>query len=398
MHKGAELAQALIRAGHEVLVITGFPNYPGGRIYDGYRVRPRQDEMIEGVPVIRLPLFPSHDNSVAGRIANYLSFALSGAIAAPWLVGRADACYVYHPPGTVGLPALTLRFLRRIPYVLDVEDLWPDTLEATDMLTNGTARRLVGWWMRQVYRHANHIAVLSPGFKRRLQQRGVPGSKISVIHNWWLGGTYEDRELDASIRSVLAERFNVVFAGNMGKAQALQAVLEAGKCLAGSHPDVQLVLVGDGVELEHLKQTAEDLHLSNVVFLPRLAHDEIEGLLNAANALLVHVRRDPLFSITIPSKTQAYLAAGRPIVMAATGDAAELVREAGAGVTCEPEDPRSIAEAIGSLADMSVSAREEMGRRGRMFYDEHLSIDRGVGQIAALLERAASDPVVGAGK
>ena len=166
--KGLLFAKELKRRGHQVSVLTGFPNYPGGKLYPGYSVRLWQRETMEGVDILRVPLYPSHDRSALGRVANYLSFALSAAVLGPLLTAEADVVYVYHPPATVGLAALAFRWLRGVPCVYDVQDLWPDTLLATGMVRGALIPTLVGWWCDVVYRVVNAIVVLSPGYKRRL--------------------------------------------------------------------------------------------------------------------------------------------------------------------------------------------------------------------------------------
>jgi glycosyltransferase involved in cell wall biosynthesis len=182
--KGLPFARELQRRGHDVEVLTGFPNYPGGRLYPGYRVRALQREVMDGVPVARVPLYPSHDLSRLGRVANYASFALSSALLGAALTRRPDVAYVYHPPATMGLAALAQRALRGVPVVYDVQDLWPDTLRATGMVSGSAVLGAVGAWCRLVYRAAARVVVLSPGFRERLVARGVPADKIDVIYNW----------------------------------------------------------------------------------------------------------------------------------------------------------------------------------------------------------------------
>jgi colanic acid biosynthesis glycosyl transferase WcaI len=280
--------------------------------------------------------------------------------------------------------------LRRTPVVYDIQDMWPDTLRATGMVTASFALRLVGALCSWVYRRVDHIAVLSPGFKRLLVERGVPERKIDVIYNW------ADEESLVAPRGALPaafpgpDRFRIVFAGNMGKAQRLETVLEAAALLQARGSRVSFVLVGGGVEVASLKDRALELGLSNVVFVPPVPMTEIGGFLAAADALLVHLRKDPLFEITIPSKIQAYMAMGRPLLLAIQGDGADLVRRSGGGVLAEPESPQSIAEAADSLAQLPAGRLEEMGRNARRFYSEYLSIDKGTMQFAGIFERLAA--------
>jgi hypothetical protein len=179
--KGLPFAKALKSRGHDVRVLTGFPNYPEGRLYPGYRVKPLQREAMEGIPVLRVPLYPSHDASALRRTANYLSFALSAAAIGGFASGPADVMYVYHPPATVALPAMVIGRAHRIPFVYDIQDLWPDTLAATGMMGNALLLKAVDRWCRWTYRAASRIVVLSPGFKAKLVERGVPREKIEEI-------------------------------------------------------------------------------------------------------------------------------------------------------------------------------------------------------------------------
>ena len=394
--KGLAFAKSLAQRGHSVEVITGFPNYPGGDLYPGYRIRPIQRETFDEVSVIRVPLYPSHDGSVIRRAANYITFAVSATVAGLTVARHADVAYVYHPPGTIGIPAIAVRLFRRIPLVLDVQDLWPDTLAATGMTKGRILLSLVSAGMRLLYRVATKISVLSPGFKHALTQRGVPSDKVSVIRNW-APSAPDERPLRPEIAAILDGKFNIVYAGAMGPAQDLHSVLAAAELGAQHDENIQFVLVGDGVDAADLRRESEQRGIRNVVILPRMGLDEIGGLLTAADGLLVHLRNDPLFEITIPSKTQAYLSAGRPIVMAVGGDGGDLVDSAGAGIRCEPGSPSSIAQGVQHLRQMEPDERDAMGERGQRFYAEHLAFQVGVDQFERLMHQACRRDSVPAG-
>lgn len=389
--KSLDFAKALGERGHHVEVLTGYPNYPGGKVYPGYRVRILQRETMEGIPVLRVPLYPSHNNSALQRVWNYVSFALSASILGLLLVKKADVIYAYHPPATIAMPALVIGKLRRIPVVYDIQDLWPDTLRATQMAQNSTVLNLVGRWCQLTYRLASKIVVLSPGFKKVLLQRGVPDEKVEVIYNWTLENSIARRMRDEALMVQLGmkDRFNVVFAGSMGKAQGLRTVIEAAERLQHTTPRVQLVLAGDGVECAQLKRVAGEKGLKNVLFLPWRPVEEIGAILNLADALLVQLRKDPLFFITIPSKIQSYLAVGKPILVGVEGDAADLIREAGAGIAYDSDSAASLADAIERLAAMPVSWLQDMGDRGRSFYENEFSFKRGVDHFENVFVEAA---------
>jgi colanic acid biosynthesis glycosyl transferase WcaI len=375
------LARGLVKRGNQVTVLTGLPNYPQGKIYPGYRAQPWQWETHDGVRVLRLPLVPDHSRSSLWRSLSYLSFAASTCTLGPWLCGQADAMFVYHPPLTVGLPAMWISLLRRIPYVFEVQDMWPETLLTTGMANSHLLYHGVGALAKLVYRRAAAITVISPGFKRNLIEKGVPAGKIHVIPNWADDALYRPLQPDPKLKreSGMEGRFNVVFAGNMGPAQALGTVLDAAQGLRDLL-DVQFVFIGDGIQKPELQARVREAELKNVRFLDRQPAERMAEYYALADVLLVHLQRDPLFEITIPSKTQAYLACGKPILMAVRGDAAEIVRSAGAGLVCPAENPTAMAEMVRQFYSMPSAQLQEMGKRGRKVFLEQFSQE-------ALLER-----------
>ena len=387
--KGMVFARELVRQGFEVEVLTGFPNYPGGKVYPGHHIKWLQREVIDGVQVTRVPLYPDHGQSAIKRVLNYASFAASSLFYGLFMARRADVIYAYHPPLTVGVTASLLRLLRRMPVVYDIQDMWPDTLRATGMINNPRALSIVASVCQWVYQCVDQIVVLSPGFKRLLIERGVPEKKINVIYNW------ADEASLTSPKGILPanfpkeDRFRVMFAGNMGKAQALGAVLEAAALLEARASRVCFVMLGSGIEVERLKQRATELKLTNTVFLPPVPMAEVGTLLRAADALLVHLRKDPLFEITIPSKTQAYMVVGKPLLMAVDGDAAHLVHESRGGLVAESENAMAIAEAAESMAGMTAAQLDAMSHQAQGYYQEHLAMPVGVKKFGEIFKRLA---------
>ena len=384
--KGLVFARELVRHGFEVEVVTGFPNYPGGKVYAGYKIKLIQRECIDGVQITRLPLYPNHDQSALKRVLNYASFAASALVYGLFMAKRADVMYAYHPPLTVGVAASLIRWVRGIPLVYDIQDMWPDTLRATGMLNNPRALALVGRVCDWVYKRVDQLVVLSPGFMGLLSQRGVPERKIDVIYNWADESALMSPAGAVPAAFPAADRFRVVFAGNMGKAQALDAVLDAAAILQARGSRASLVMLGGGVEVSRLKTRALEMKLGNVVFLPPVPMSEVGTVLAAADVLLVHLRKDPLFEITIPSKTQAYMAVGKPLLMAVNGDAAELVRQAKCGLTVESENPQALADAVDALAAMPADELKTMGESASRFYREALGLHVGAAKFAAVFE------------
>ena len=387
MFKGLPFAQALAARGHSVEVVTGFPNYPGGRLYPGYKVRPVRREILGGVPVLRLPLFPSHNSSGFGRAANYLTYAASAFFGAPLLSRKPDVIYVYNLV-TLMPAARLLRLRYGCPIVLDVQDLWPESIVSSGMMRNRVLMRGLERFCLASYRAADRVTVLSPGFKRHLVNRGLAESSIEVIYNWC--DEVEPRfgassPTDFKKTKGMEGRFNVLFAGTMGKVQSLASVIETARMVAPQAPDVLFTFLGGGVEVERLKTLSAGL--DNVQFLPRCSPAEALAVTAVADVLLVHLKKDPLFSITIPSKTQAYLYSGKPIVIGVPGDAADLVTRAGAGLAFEPESSIGLRQAILKLRGLTNSERAEMGQRGWQFYHEQLSFERGVARFEKLFSQ-----------
>jgi glycosyltransferase involved in cell wall biosynthesis len=376
--------------GHEVEVLTGYPNHPYGKIYPGYHLRLLQREKMDGVSVVRVLLYPSRDRSSIRRFLNYTSFGVSAATIGFCAAKKADVAYVYHPPPTSCLPAIVMKLLRRIPFVYDIQDLWPDSLPLSGMFNNRFGLWAAGKCCKFLYYMARKIVVESPGFKEELCKRGVPADKIEVIYNWCDDTNICSVEKNTALADELGlkNRFNVMFAGNMGNVQILDTVIDAAGIVQPKHPDVQFVFVGDGSETDSLKQKTKDMGLKNVLFLGRQPMSKMGSVLSLADVLLVQLKDNPLFRITIPSKIQAYLSAGKPILVAVEGDAADLVLKANAGLKCEPGNPRSIAEVVEKFHSMSQAELDTMGESGRRFYQQEISLDVGVKRLEAVFESA----------
>ena len=387
MFKGLPFAKALRDRGHQVEVLTGFPNYPGGQIYPGYRLRPWHHETIDGIPVTRTVLYPSHDGSGLKRILNYLSFAASSALLGTHFVQKPDVVYVYNLI-TLGPTARWLRFMTGCKIILDVQDLWPESVAGSGMLHNRFLLWAVKRWCRREYAAPDSLAVLSLGFKKHLTASGVDESKIEVIYNWCDESLPAGPEQDPEAlrrQSGFAGRFNILFAGTMGKMQGLDTVVAAARKLSRQDSKILFTLMGGGVEVERLKQVAHDL--PNIQFLPRCSPSQSTMIMSLADVLLVHLKKDPLFSINIPSKTQAYLHAGKPILMGVNGDAADLVQRAKAGLFFEPENPDNLAAVALQLSRTPAAELLQMGHNGRAFYDQHLSFACGVSHFEKLFAR-----------
>ncbi|MBN1318945.1 MAG: glycosyltransferase family 4 protein [Anaerolineales bacterium] len=360
--KPHDLAMELTRRGHDVTVVTGFPHYPGEHLYGGYRMRLRQWETIDGIRVLRVPLLINRSKSSIRRIIYYLSFTFSSTVMATFLVRKPDVIWTYG----LGLPGLFLSKLKRTPYVHEVQDLWPEWGRTAGIGMRDWLFNILAWQERQIRNSAKAVSTISEGFKRALIENGTPEEKITIIPNWANENNFypADANLELGKREGLHDRFNVMYIGNVGVAQALGVVLDAATQM-NDLPDVQFVIIGDGIEYEQLVQQARQASLDNVLFLGSRPQNQAAAYSAFADVLLMHLKANPEYAITIPSKTYAYLATGRPILAAMCGDAADLIQKHNAGLVVPPENPRALADAVRQLYKMSVQERNKMGLSGR---------------------------------
>ena len=387
--KGIEFAKALAAKGHEVEVVTAFPNYPTGKLYPGYRVRPYQRDDIDGVIVHRLYVWPSHDRSSVGRMLNYLSFWLSSLVFGLVRGRRYDAVYVYHPPITPALAAALFCRLWRRPFVVEIQDLWPDSVASSGMAPGRMVRALDAA-CRFTYSRATAIVAQSAGMMARLEERGVPATKLHCVRNW---STYApardaaDTPSDA-IQAAFAGRINLVYGGNLGQAQGLRTVIDAVAAAVRARPNLplHLHLFGSGIERDALATRIDELDMAARMTLHgAVSRGAMDRIFDLADILILHLKADPLYEVTIPSKTQHYLSCGKPIVAGLSGEAADMLRQSGAAIVTAPEDIAAMTAAIVSLAERDRTQRDVLGKNGRDYYDTHLSFAPAIDRTLAIL-------------
>lgn len=370
-----EVAQSLREAGCEVGVLTGQPNYPDGRVFPGYRAWGCGSEPHAGGTIWRVPLAPRGRGGSRRLVANYLSFLASASLLGPWLLRRQrfDVIFVYGTsPILQAIPGLVLRRTTGARLVTWVQDLWPQSLEVTGHVRNrrllaGVAK-VVAW----IYRRSDLLLVQSPGFVPLVAPL-AGGTPVEVHPNPGELAFREEPAGEPALR--LAPGFNVVFAGNLGTVQALDTVLAAAALLR-DEADIRIVLVGSGSRGEWLQQEAQRLGLTNVQFAGRFPPEAMPGILAQASALLVSLTRSEILAQTVPSKIQAYLAAGRPLIASLDGEGARVVEEAGAGLACPAEDAAALAQAVRRLHAAGAAERQRMGENGRRYYAQQFDPDR----------------------
>jgi glycosyltransferase involved in cell wall biosynthesis len=386
------LARDLVARGHRVRVLTGFPNYPTGRLHEGYRQAWNDTSVLDGVTVRRVPLYTSHDHSGVRRAANYLSFAASSSAAAIPYLADADVVYVYLTPATVFAAPALLRKLRGIPAVIHVQDVWPESVTSSSMVPGGLGGRLISdilhAAMRQTYRLASSIAVIAPSMRDLVVARGADPARVRVILNWADETLFRPVEATFAARTQIGrrDRCTIMYAGAMGPFQNLEDSIRAA---AAVRDDIDLVLVGSGIGEAAARDLTTRLGADNVRFLGRLPLSDMAALYAAADYQLVTLKDLAIFRGTIPSKLPAALSCGSPVVVSVPGDCAALVEGNDIGLTCPPDDWQALADRFRRAAALSTADRTAMGRRALDCYRAQMSRQAGIDQLEDMLVEAA---------
>ncbi|MBF9046478.1 glycosyltransferase [Rhodobacterales bacterium LSUCC0031] len=383
-----EVARSLVERGIVVDVLTGKPNYPEGKIFPGYQAAFCMREKWHGVSVFRVPLFPRGVKSGIRLILNYMSFILSGTILGAWQLRKikSDIIFVYAPsPLLQALPALCLGRIKRIPVVVYVQDLWPESLAATGYVRNRLALRMVETLVKLIYRRSALILVSSRPFLSPIERFSPSAEIIYYPNSVDPSFCNPDGELKPEVPA-LDKGFCVVFAGNVGAAQAVHVISEAAERLR-DHDDIRLVVLGTGSELEWMHARIAELGLSNLFLVGRFPVEAMPHLLSRADVLLATLADQSIFAITVPNKIQAYMAVGRPIIASMNGEGARLVLEAEAGISVPAEDGKALADAILKLHSMPAMDRDRLGENGRRYYRQHFDHDQLVDELIGHLTK-----------
>lgn len=366
-----DLALGLREAGHEVTVLTGIPNYPAGRFFPGYGWFRKMREDFSGANVIRVPHISRGNGGGLRLTLNYLSFVLFASLFGPVLCrGRFDLIFVYEPsPITVGLPAIVLKKLKRAPIMFWVLDLWPESLAATGAVTSPRVLNGVRRLVRFIYRRCDRVLVQSRAFVDPVARVGAARDKILYFPNWaeslFQSGTIEMEAIGADM---FPQGFLVMFAGNVGVAQDFPTILAAAELLR-AEKTIHWLIVGDGRMLAWVREEVERRALTQTVHL--LGQHPLALMpqfFDKADVMLVTLKREAIFSLTIPGKLQSYLAYGKPVVAALDGAGAQVVEEAHAGRTCAAEDPQALAQAVLAMRQASKTQLNAMGENGKAYY------------------------------
>ncbi len=388
--RAAELSRHWARMGHEVTVLTGFPNHPTGVVPEDWRSRLhrlRYTETVDGVRVVRTWLWPLPNRKAHERIRNYASFCVSAAVSGLAL-RKPDVIIATSPQLLCALSGWWLAFWKRVPFIFEVRDLWPESLAAVGAGGEGTLlHRTLGAIAGFLYRRADRIVVVSPAFKDHLiRYWNVPAAKISIVEN---GVETDLFRPDPGVMEVrkqlkLEDRFLICYIGTMGNAHGLETLLAAAEELRTALPNAMFLLIGEGAEKERIVELAAARGLTNIQFLGQQPRERIPAYVSSADLCLVMLKKTELFKTVIPTKLLEYMACERPVIVAVDGQARQIVEEASAGVFVEPENSKALVKAILDLVG-DPERRRQMGTSGRQYIVNKCSREKTARDYIAVL-------------
>ncbi len=370
------MAANLVQRGHQVTVLTEMPNHPVGVIHPEYRGKILVREELDGIDVVRVWVKASPRKTLGTRMAFYLTYMVNAALRGLALRGPYDVVFVNSPPLFVGGAGLALGYLRRTPFVFEVQDLWPESAVQMGELNNPHYIRWATWLEEACYRRARRIVAVTDGIYERLRERGYPADELTLIENGSNTAIFcpQPRELGARIRAELGlqDQFIALYGGIMGLAQGIETLVETARLLL-DEPDVHIVLVGGGPRRQAIEELVDTYHLPNLTLLPSQPLQAMPAYLTAANVALVPLRDLDLFHGARPTKMFDAWACQRPTIVSVAGEARRIMEQAGAGLAAEPENPADIARAILALRDDPERCRQ-FGLNGQRYVDAHYSL------------------------
>ena len=371
-----DILSLLVQQGHEVDVLTGYPNYPEGQTYNGYNPWRIQREKWKGINIIRVPTVPRFKSRSFNLALNYISFVISASVIAPFLFrGKiCDAIFVYGTSPIIQcLPASLLGWIKKTPVALWVQDLWPESVEATGHIKNIYILALIKALVCFVYSRTDLILVQSQAFVNKIKSmtKNVNISYLpNSINNFFLDDIFPHEVKLQSLKS----GFNIVFAGNIGEAQAIPTILDVAENLC-LYKDIKFIFFGSGSKAHWLNDQIKKKGLDNVVYEGRYPLESMPSIINQSSVMLVSLTNDEIFSLTIPNKIQAYMASGKPIIASLNGEGARLVELSGSGKSCAAENASELSKVVIQFYKMNNSDLIKMGNNGRDYFKSNFSMD-----------------------
>lgn len=366
-----------VKRGYKVTVVTGIPNYPQGKYYEGYGLFKKRKENYNGMDIIRIPLIPRGNNAIMLAL-NYLSFVVSGFFWKMFTKIKADYVFIFEvSPMTQALPGVWYAKKRKVPCYLYVTDLWPENVEIVAGITNKRILNTIGVMVDYIYKHCERIFTSSESFIQAIVDRGTDREKLEF---WPQYAEDYYKPIDKEKANILEIPqdgiFNIIFAGNIGFAQGLDVLPKAAKILKDTNTKVRFNIVGDGRFKETLKANVEECQVTDYFnFIDKQPATRIPEFMAVSDATLISLSRSKVFSITLPAKTQSCLACGVPVIVSADGEIQDVINKADAGVCSDAGDAKGLAENIKQLVNMSSEKHQEMARNAVSYYQQNFDKD-----------------------
>ncbi|NOU19904.1 MAG: glycosyltransferase family 4 protein [Bacteroidales bacterium] len=361
--------------GHEITVLTGKPNYPSGRFYEGYTFFNRRIEFYNGIKIIRSPLITRGNSGGVRLFINYLSFAFFASVCALFRVkGKYDLILVHQlSPVTVGIPAIILKKRFRIPIFFWVLDLWPESVEEASNIRNSSVIKLLTLLVKYIYKKSDRIFISSRSFSHSICEKNVEMSKIVYFPNWAEELYLSEAIQKSKFASLMPIGFKIMFAGNIGVAQDFESIINAAE-IVRYNKEIHWIILGDGRKKQWLKDEIDKRQLtSNFHLLGSYPSEEMPNFFCHADAMLVSLKNSKILSLTVPAKVQSYLAFGKPILAMLNGEGAEIITEAKAGISCESGDYTMLAQSTEKMSNMDTNQLAQMGVNAKTYYNQHFN-------------------------
>ena len=361
------------KRGHKITVLTGIPDYPGGKFFDGYGIFKKSREKFNGVKIYRAPLIPRGSGSNIRLALNYITFVIGAIFTSFFIIrNKLDIIFVFEPsPITVGLPAIFIKKIKKIPICFWVLDLWPESVVSARNIKFRIIPRLLNPIVKFIYKHSDKILVSSRGFIRSIEEKGISRKKIQFFPQWAEPLFKPVRTKNNLLGKIPKESFKIMFAGNIGEAQDFPSVLKAAKSLK-NNKNIQWLILGGGRKAGWVKDKIIEYGLENCFhMLGSFPIEKMPEFYTTADAMLFSLKDEYIFSITIPAKVQSYLACGKPILAMINGESSKLINDAGAGLTCSAEDSVGLSNNILKMSKISSNEIKKMGENSINYYKKY---------------------------
>ncbi|MBU3090139.1 glycosyltransferase family 4 protein [Clostridium gasigenes] len=368
-----DICEGLIEKGHEVEVLTGIPNYPYGKFYDGYSFLKKGKREYKGIKIKRVPIIPRGKDGFIKLALNYMSYTVSASIAtARLLFNRYDRVFVFQlSPITLAIPGIIISKIKKIPSTIYIQDLWPESLYCIKEVSSEKVKSILDRLCMKIYNSFDNVLITSNGFKEKLIDRGMEKEKITYLPQW--AEEFYRKENEYYNMELESEVLTVTFAGNIGKAQSVSTIIEAAK-LAKNNKKIKWQIIGDGSEFENIKDLVKKYSLEETVYiLGRKPAKDMPMYFSKANGLIVTLANEDILKATLPAKVQSYMASGKPIIAAISGEGNDVIKESCCGLVGEAEDYRKLYENVIELYNMNLDQRKKLGDNGKKFFEENFT-------------------------